>query len=351
MIAEPHNDFECLQAITEEVIDRIESDDPMLIAIAEEHGTPEAIAQWIRSLPQRDDTGLEDDGPRVGACHPPQRLRMPADDPNCVERAALYMGAAELLDPEPVRQLATIETAAGPHTFPTEDGEPVILDPTQSRNALRGCLFQASQARNGDMPVELTPTEAVDWLFELASEPARRFAGGRGRVCNGHRALRALLDGRPLRIAEARDVGFLLALAKRESELFGHPGARIVQMTALAADELDRLAAKRWVKQLSRPSARNAEIRIGGLRVKPNIPALSALGRVGGRLGYQVGLEALRAKLATFGLAGPVLDAVEQELKREGLTLGPLAKPSPLIGSLGALTPQALAGRWLAQKI
>lgn len=351
MIAAPHNDFECLEAITREVVDRIESGDPVLIAIAEEHGTPAAIADWIRSLPQRDDTGMEDDGPRVAACQPPQRLRIPAEDPNCVERAAVYMGAAELLDPEPLRQLATVETAAGPHTFPTEDGEPVILDPAQSRNALRGCVFQASQARNGDASVEVTPREAVDWLVELASEPARRFAGGLRRVYNAHRALRALLEGRPLRIADVRDVGFLLGLAAREAELFGHPGARIVQMTALAADELDRLAAERWMKRLSTVSARNAEIRIGGLRIKPNIPVLGALGRVGGRLGYQVGLEALRTKLATLGLAGPVLDAVERELKREGLTLGPLARPSPLVGTLGALTPQALAGRWLARKL
>jgi hypothetical protein len=256
------------------------------------------------------------------------------------------------VEPEPVRQLATIETAAGPHTFPTEDGEPVILDPGQSRNALRGCLFQASQARNGDVPVELTPAEMVDWLFELAAEPARRFAGGIGRVCNAHRALRALLGGRPLRIADVRDVGFLLALAARESMLFGHPGPRIVQMTALAADEIDRLAVQRWVDRLPRASTRNApEIRIGGLRIRPSIPVLGALGRVGGRLGYQVGLEALRAKLATLGMAGPVLDAVERELKQEGLSLGPLAKPSPLIGTLGALTPQAIAGRWLAKKL
>jgi len=31
-------------------------------------------------------------------------------DPNCVERAALYISFAELIDPQPVRRLATVAT-------------------------------------------------------------------------------------------------------------------------------------------------------------------------------------------------------------------------------------------------
>ena len=42
---------------------------------------------------------------------------------------------------------------------------------------------------------------------------------------------------------------------------------------------------------------------------------------------------------------------IEQELNREGLSLGPLAKPSPMLGSLSAMTPEALGGRWLAGKL
>ena len=45
-----------------------------------------------------------------------------------------------------------------------------------------------------------------------------------------------------------------------------------------------------------------------------------------------------------------MITAFEKELNREGLTLGTFAKPSPMLGSLDAMTPQALAGRWLAQK-
>jgi hypothetical protein len=46
-----------------------------------------------------------------------------------------------------------------------------------------------------------------------------------------------------------------------------------------------------------------------------------------------------------------VLNSLEHELNQEGLTLGPLAKPSPMLGSLSAMTPEALAGQWLAAKL
>src|SRR5688500_12222478 len=121
----------------------VTSTDAALVALAEEHRTPAALARWIRGLPQRDDTGAPCDGPKVEVCRPAQRLRVPAEDPNCVERAALYLGVAELMDPDPVRRLATVETPAGLHTFPTEDGEPVILDPQQSRNGLQASLYTA----------------------------------------------------------------------------------------------------------------------------------------------------------------------------------------------------------------
>jgi hypothetical protein len=84
VIAAPHNDRFCLDAITDMVIDQVESNDPVLVDLAEDHGSPQALARWIRELPQREDTGLPDDGPKVEACRPAQRLRIPAADPNCV---------------------------------------------------------------------------------------------------------------------------------------------------------------------------------------------------------------------------------------------------------------------------
>jgi len=354
VIAEPHNDRECLGAITDHVAALLRDHDPDLVRVAQAHDDTESLATWIRSLPQRDDEGLPCDGPKVEACEPKQRLRILPDDPNCFERSAGYIAVAELLDPEPVRRLATTRTPNGLHTFPTENGEPVILDPRETRNALAAGLFRATRPRNGAAAsVEMTPAQAVDWIAQLATDPAARFRDGARRVRNGHRAVRALLVGRPLCVADVRDVALMLALADREARLWGPMGPRLVATTARAVDKLEAAAAERWQAGTTRPaSPRNAlELRVGGYRLRPDTALLGSLGRIGGRLGHAAGLEALRVKLAMMGIAPPVLTTIEHELNREGLSLGALAKPPPMLGSLGALTPEALAGRWLAAKL
>jgi hypothetical protein len=52
-----------------------------------------------------------------------------------------------------------------------------------------------------------------------------------------------------------------------------------------------------------------------------------------------------------MGITPPILSTVEQQLNQEGLSLGRLATPPPILGSLSAMTPEALAGRWLARKL
>lgn len=357
MITIPHNDRACLGAITEEMAARVRDHDPAIVAIAQAHADPADLAAWIRALPQRDDMGLPCDGPKVEACEPAQRLRVPAEDPNCVERAALYLAAAELIDPAPVRQLATANTPGGLHTYPIEDGAPVVLDPHVSRNALAAGLFRESAARNGGATVTMAPAELVRWLGDIATEPAARFDRGPARIDNAQQAVRVLMVGRPLCVADVRDVAFMLALADRESRLWGPTGPRLVATAVRALAQLDRAAATRWQTRTAPPQAaeppRNTppELAIGGYRIRPDTALLGALGRVGGRLGYAAGVEALRLKLAGLGIGGPVLSTVERELQREGLTLGPLAQPPAMLGSLAALTPEAIAGRWLASKV
>ncbi|MCA9674898.1 MAG: hypothetical protein H6709_10560 [Kofleriaceae bacterium] len=337
----PLNDRDCLGAITDTMGSLARDRDPALVALAQEHPTRARLVRWIRSLPQRDDLGVPCDGPKVEACEPPQRLRIAPADPNCFERAAIYVGVAELIDPAPERQLATVDTPAGRHTLPIENGEPVVLDPAFQRNALRAAVFQLA-TRNGAARVALTPAQAVDWVASLAIEPAVRFQDGPLRVRRGHRALCQVLAGQPVGRHQVRDVVFVLALAEREARAFGRPGRCIVETTARAVDRLDLVAAR----------PRNAaELRLGRVRVRPNVPVLSALARVGGRLGYQVGLAALREKVAGLGLLGPVLSTLEHELNREGMSMGPLASPPPMRGTLAAVTPQAIAGRWLARKL
>src|SRR5206468_3426532 len=130
----PFNDHRCLGSITEVVAELVKQEDEVIRELASNHRTTASLVHYIRGLPQRDDDGQPEDGPKAETCEPPQRLRIPAEDPNCVERAALYLAAAEMIDPRPVRQLATLDTPEGLHTFPVENGAPVILDPKMTRN-------------------------------------------------------------------------------------------------------------------------------------------------------------------------------------------------------------------------
>lgn len=86
MIGLPFNDYRCLDSITEVVADLVANRDPVIAEIAAKHRSTASLINYIRGLPQKDDDGDKNDGPKVETCEPPQRLRLPAEDPNCVER-------------------------------------------------------------------------------------------------------------------------------------------------------------------------------------------------------------------------------------------------------------------------
>jgi hypothetical protein len=68
------------------------------------------------------------------------------------------------------------------------------------RNALSAALFRVAEPRN-DMPVALTPEQAVDWINSITHEPARHFRYGEVRVGNGYQTAgspRRSLQTRPL---------------------------------------------------------------------------------------------------------------------------------------------------------
>ncbi len=347
-IKAPINDHQCLGAITDRVIAML--DDPMVVELARQFPDTDSLVEWLRGLDQKDDTGDPCDGPKVNECDPAQRFRIFTDTPNCLERTGIYTLFAEIIDPTRERQMVTVDTDAGRHTLPVEDGEPVILDPKYTRNGLRAAVFRAA-TRNGADRVRLSPEQATDWIACIASEPARRFVHGEARVRAGHRALRRVLKGQSIREHELRDVVFVLALAEREARPFGRQGVAIVEATARAIDQLDLAAGARAGCVGHRHRNAGVELRLGKVAIRPDLRVLSALARVGGRLGYQAGVAALREKIATLGVAAPVLGAVEHELNREGMSLGPLAKPPPMKGTIAAVTPQAIAGRWLARKL
>jgi hypothetical protein len=433
VIAPPLNDQDCLGPTTDQIVAAIEAKNPAIVDLAQQFTNTDDLAAWFRTRPQRDDDGDPDEGPKVDACRPAQRLQFDNPEPNCFERASRFVGAAELIDPDRVYRLATITTPNGLHTFPTRDGEPVILDPL-TRNAPRchglpkepiavrrlrlqrliglaenkGLRFDLANARRAKArgvptwvdgrpiddaiasyenalanfqqrladldaeeaagsdtetglrnmvfadassdPITLTPAQAIDWIAELAMVRANLLPSGIRRVDNGHRAMRGVLVLRPISIADVRDVALALALAEREARAVGLGALKVVHSTARAVDALDQLAAER----ATTPPRNNpfASLALGALANNKELQSLvGSLARVAGRIASGIGLEAAKVKLDKVGIGAPAIRAFEKELNREGLTLGVLAKPAPLVGSLDAMTPQALAGRWLAQKL
>lgn len=319
MIGVPFNDLSCLGSITEVVAELVRNEDEVLAEIAKKHPTTASLAAWIRTLPQRDDDGEKKDGPRVAECKPTQRLRLPAQDPNCVERAALYLGVSEMIDPRPVRQLATLDTPIGMHTFPIENGAPVVLDPTVPRNCL-DCGIALAQPG----PVAIEARDAIEWTAQLAEAGAANLRNGPSRVRTARNAIMQLVeDGTAPATPEVVEaIGWMLALAEKVARRFGTRAIKIVRTTAQAIADLADEA-------IARAQQRNLSLEIGGYKLEP-APWMAGLARVAGRVGLDVGAAALQSKLAALGIGPDLFGLVEEELNREGLTLGAVARPRKL---------------------
>jgi hypothetical protein len=317
VIAIPFNDLTCLGSITEVVAELVKNQDPAIVEIAAKHPTTASLAAWIRTLPQRDDDGDPSDGPKAEACAPPQRLRIPAPDPNCVERSALYLAVAELIDPEPNRQLATLDTPIGLHTFPIEGGAPVILDPRVPRNCLA-----CGVAMTAPGPVVVDARDAIEWSARLAEDGAGNVRNGPSRVRKARNAVMRLVDAGELPApSEVDAMGWMFALAEQAARRYGARALSMVRTTAHAiAEVLDEVLAT---------TQRNLALEIGGYKFEAP-PFVSALASVAGHVGLDIGAVALRSKLDALGIGGDLVGLVEEELNREGLTLGVFAHPPTL---------------------
>jgi len=306
MIAPPFNDHECLDAITRVVIDQVQNRDPVFVELASQHPTTEALAAWIRSQPQRDDLNEPGDDPKVTACTPPQRLHVSSDQPNCVERAALYLGVAELIDAGPVRKLAT--TGDRLHTFPIENNRPVVLDPEESS----GCL-ECGLALMGPSPIAIEPAQAIEWTADLAASGAAPLRNGPSHVIRARNAIRRLVtQGAAPAEVELDAIGLLFALAERAAARYGVRAIAMVRTTARAiAEVLDTVLAERG-RNLTTPSW------------------LDQAGGIVGRIGLDLGSFTLRKKLAALGVGAEIVGLIESDLNKEGYSLGPLAHPPAL---------------------
>jgi hypothetical protein len=312
MIGIPFNDYGCLGAITKTVVELVENHDEALVALATQHPSTDALAAWIRTLPQRDDDGTHSDGPRVEVCDPPQRLRIPATDPNCVERAALYVAVAELLDPKPVRQLATLDTPLGLHTFPFENGAPVVLDPRVPRN----CLDSGLAAPSDETPVAIDAMDAIDYATELGWAGAAHLRNGPSRARVARNSIARLVEkgAAPADEATIDAIGWFFAVAEQKARELGARAIGIVKTVALAIAELADDAIARA------SGRRNATVRVSFDPLR----FASGLATIAERTVVRAGTRAL--ELGALGITGELVGLVDEELRTEGLTIRPTVK-------------------------
>lgn len=311
MIQPPVNDTECLGKLTELATRNSETE-----AIRQLAGNFENVSElqaFVRGLPQRNDDGTGP-GPFIDCGAVKQRARNLPGNPNCFERSALYLAVAENIDPEAKRQLATMNIDGyGLHTFPVEnleDGELVsptnivVLDPEvpATRNAFAAGV-QVERRRNnaGSMLAGIVrPLQMLQWILALANESQRALAAP---IRNSAESIDSLLlRGQPLGPSAVRDLGYTLALARREAGLFGDWAVRRVDAVA---------------RNLS----------LFGVRIRPDVPKLKRVGRAFVGLGGELAGPAFLAYLASQGVPPQVVMQLENELQKEGLTLGSFAPP------------------------
>src|SRR5205823_2376265 len=94
VIVDPINDVDCLGQLT--TIARELSSTTLVLTVARHLGSRDAVIRWLQAKPQADDDGGEP--VRYIVCDVPQRVRLFADDPNCVERATDAMMLLEALE-------------------------------------------------------------------------------------------------------------------------------------------------------------------------------------------------------------------------------------------------------------
>ena len=342
------NDTTCLTAASEQAADLVGRRDPLLVEYAQQFRTTQQAYEHIRSLPQRDDEGAPDDGPKLEACEPVQRLRVPAPNPNCFERAILGMILGELLDPHPVRQLATLEFSWGRHTILLENGYPIVLDPRVSADEIENGVA-AGLASNVpeqlepepepvviDEPEPERPTrrakkrnriavdvhDALEYTTHLGEEATRDQRNGPHRAWLARNAIRSLLETRtpPTDAHTADALHWFFKQAEDVARTYGRRALTIVQTTAAAIwDLIDDVLA-----QQEKHEPRNFSFDIGGSHYSVPNWVSDAAGVVG-KIGLDIGAAYARPYLLAAGVTNEMLNLVEQELNAEGYSLGPLA--------------------------
>ncbi len=325
MIGEPLNDRACLGAITAHARERAAAADVQ--AIAARFPSTAELAAWIRTLPQRDDDGDPVDGPKV-ACDVPQRLRVPTTDPNCVERAAFFIAAAESINPSAVYALATIDTEAGRHTFPTADGRPVVLDPTKPRNALAAGLDVIG---GGARAVALPVSYALAWALDIAEESAGGYADGLEALGDAHATAGALMSGDEIDRQGLAALVWVLALAEREQARWWPQRAGVVRRVVEVLAERARGLVVDGCGCGSDDDA-GAALERNGWRLewapRRYLSAVEDAARAVAPIARPLVKPALKAALATYGVPPELVDAGDAAIDAARTGRAPAAAPT-----------------------
>jgi len=346
------NDTTCLTAASEQAAELVELRDPLLVEYAQPFRTTHQAYEHIRSLPQRNDEGAPGDGPKLLACEPVQRLRIPAPDPNCFERAVLGMILGELLDPHPVRQLATLEFPWGRHTILLENGYPVVLDPKVSladieQGMASGLASNAPEEVEPetvliDEPAQERPKrtrkrnrvavdvyDALEYTTQLGEQATRDHRNGPRAAWVARNAIRSLLETRtpPTDPQTVDTLHWFFHQAETLAHTYGRRALSIVKTTAAAIwDLVDDILAEQEQHQ------RNLSFNLNGSHYTvPNW--LSDAAGTAGKIGLDLGAAYVRPYVLAAGVTQEMLGLVEQELNSEGYSLGPLSKQNQSVSA------------------
>ena len=194
----------------------------------------------------------------------------------------------------------------------------MILDPEVTRNCV-DCGFALASASVID------PHDAIEWTATLAEQSSGHVRNGPSRVRRARNAVMRLVDEHvPPTQGEVDAIGWMFALAERAAKRWGSRAIAMVRTTALAIAEVaDEVMAR---------THRNMPWLLAAAEFMPPEwkSGLAKIAGVAGNVGLSVGAAALRSKLASYGIGADMFGLVEEELNREGLSMGVLAHPPKL---------------------
>lgn len=124
-------------------------------------------------------------------------------------------------------------------------------------------------------------------------------------------------------------IGLMFAFAEQAAQQLGTRAVLMVQTTAKAIADI--------TTELTVHAQRNLALDIANV-IKLDVPSswMKTFGQVGQTL-ERAAATPLRAQLAPVGIGPEVLGLVEEELNREGLTLGPLAPKASHVPTFATL--------------